>query len=189
MRRDIGEIFEQVEQAARKDDDLETQWLKILNITEQASSSELVDLDIHADAEKITEQVHKIITEYPIPKALTFLYFGLFDRDLLGHESVGFYISGGTSDNPKEALTNGSLDYFPERRFIHSVVLDAIKHEELKKAEPKEVFSYALVFGAAAILSKEVSKLLCLKTSVYVGFDSGDYSLIQFLRINGTSSF
>jgi hypothetical protein len=155
-------------------------WQRVLDIAGQSSNPVLTALDLPGDAKATTKQVRSIFAKNPLPSDVTFLYFGLYDpADDKGEcLSAGFYLAGGAATSPPEALDRGDLTYFPENRFLSSTVLNRIKEAGCERPELQQLLDHAVVFGAAAILAKNIVHRLGLHVPVYVGFDSGDYSLV-----------
>jgi hypothetical protein len=176
---DKANMFLKLRELAKLDLDEGKQWLQVLAITGQSRNSLLTKLDILEDSFEIAKQVAKIVHTDPFPANLTFLYFGLFDKPALrsGEISQGFYLAGGDASNPVRALEDGNLSYFPKHRFLKSIVLDTAK--AMETPEQNDLFGYALVFGAAATMTRATMKHLSIDLPVFVGFDEGDYALIS----------
>jgi hypothetical protein len=142
-------------------------------------------LDFPTDVASLASQVEGVIAVDPIPSEVTFLWFGLFD--LRTGDNVGFYISGGTGTNPDR---DQRRLYWPEGRYLTSRVLDTTKATIMQvkrsaRQKGKELsdeyhlLDYATMFGAAALLTRFAIRSLTIRLPVYVGFDSGDWALVE----------
>ncbi|MBZ5686003.1 MAG: hypothetical protein LAP86_13305 [Acidobacteriia bacterium] len=170
----------------RSSDDPQSCWSTVLEITGQSSSGSFATLDFPADVASLVAQLDVVLAAEPIPSETTFLWFGLFDLLVGDQEAEGYYVSGGTGANPGADMER---IYWPEGRYLKSSVLDRIKakivqirnESALAKTElPHEydVLEYAVLFGAAALLTKFTVRALGIRLPVYVGVDSGDWALI-----------
>jgi hypothetical protein len=177
---ELGVLFKNIERAVRANTEPSLCWQRVLDIAGQSTNPVLAALDLPSDVKTTAKQVRSIFAHEPLSDDLTFLYFGLYDiADDKGQcLSAGFYVAGGAATNPHEALDRGDLTYFPENRFLNSPVLNRIKEVGCERPELQQLLDYAVLFGAAAILANNVVHCLGLRLPVYVGFDSGDYSLV-----------
>jgi hypothetical protein len=139
--------------------------------------SRLASLDVDSAVRSASDELAEILVEAPIPPEVTFLYFGLFD--LAGEDAhtvyAGYYVSGGQHFDREDLDTLCGLPYFPENRFIPSDFLDAIKSVAAAERDCFAFVDYAVIMGAAALLTKFVLAALGLNYKTIVGFDDGDY--------------
>lgn len=180
--------FHRIVEAVRSEDRPLSCWAEVLEITSQRSNEALAGLDIVSDIISLTEQTDRLLRAAPLPTGVTFLWFGLCDSAIGDREIEGYYVSGWSGTNPDE---DRSLAYFPESRWLTSSVLNSIKdalrrvekaalHTGKERPEDYHVLDYAVMFGAAAILTKfAIQPLNAQKIPVYVGFDSGDWALVN----------
>jgi hypothetical protein len=131
------------------------------------------------EAQSVAAAVRQIFAKEPPPSNLSFLYFGLFDQVAGGGHLVGFYVAGGVATLHLKAVETGNLSYFPDNRFLTSQVLNMIAQLAATEPRVRDLLNYAVLFGAAGIIAKCVSRYLGLNVPVYTGFDSGDYSLVS----------
>src|SRR5262245_10569598 len=103
----------------------------------------------------------------------------IFDGVQGDEEYAGYYLAGWTSEEQLEE--GGTPPYFPKSRYITSGLLNMVKSEagRIGGGSPKfSVFDYAVMFGAAATLSRFAARSLGITVPIYVGFDSGDFARI-----------
>jgi hypothetical protein len=159
--------------------DLSKCWREILEITGEQDNVALASADIKADLDSIVAQVKKALDTQPPSSEIRLLWFGLFDGRRDDKEFAGYYLAGWTG---KEQLDGGGPPpYFPKSRYFTSQLLAAVKNEAVRigKDSPKySVLDYAVMFGAAATLSRFVARSLGITLPIYVGFDSGDFAKI-----------
>jgi hypothetical protein len=178
-------VFERIVELVRSSIDPQTCWADVLEIAGQRSSALLASLDFPTDIASLASQVEGVVAVDPIPSEVTFLWFGLFD--LRTGDEEGFYISGGTGTNPDR---DQRRIYWPEGRYLTSRVLDAIKatimqversarHKGKELSDEYCLLDYAIMFGAAALFTRFVVRALTIRLPVYVGFDSGDWALVE----------
>lgn len=183
----LAQFYRIVEAVRSKDRPLPC-WAEVLEITGQRSNEAVAGLDIVSDMISLTEQTDRLLRAAPLPAGVTFLWFGLCDVVIGDQDIEGYYVSGWSGTDPDE---DRSLVYFPESRWLTSSVLNGIK-DALRRVEktaldagkerPEDyhVLDYAVMFGAAAVLTKfAIQPLNARKIPVYVGFDSGDWALVN----------
>jgi hypothetical protein len=182
----LASLFGPIVELVRSNDDPESCWAGVLEITGQTSNATLASLEIESDLLALITRARGILAAEPISPEATFLWFGLFDLRIQDKEVEGYYISGWTGINPDIRRQRA---YWPEGRYLTSNVLDSVKSEIVrianqsrlaKKELPLEyhMLDYAIMFGAAALLTKFIIRGLAIELPVYVGFDSGDWALI-----------
>lgn len=159
----------------------ETAWLSVLEITDQINTQCLNQLAPSADIHTVVERLHAIWQDEPPPDNLTFFYFGLVDlwNEHEQREKAGFYIAGGSDKDARQAITSGGISYLPQRRWLSTKLLNDIKQAERKIPDLREFLDYAVMLGAAGIIAKFAIRELKLKQQTYLGFDSGDFELID----------
>jgi len=189
MNDDLAGRFRRIADLVRSSQDPSSCWSHILETTGFESDPSLSSLAISSDLLSLTKQVQSVFDLEPIPAGVNFLWFGLFDLQKGSQELEGYYVSGWAGNDPDR----GWQVYLPKSSYLVSEVLNGIKsriRRELANEEcatPKfELLDYALMLGAAALLTKFVIKALAIQLPVYVGFDSGDWALINE---PGTSTF
>ena len=159
--------------------DLSKCWQEILKITEEQGNEALASANIRSDLDSIVAQVKNTLDTQPPSSEIRLLWFGLFDGLRGDKEYAGYYIAGWTGE--EQLVEGGPIPYFPESRYITSQLLDAVKNEAVRigRNSPKFcVFDYAVMFGAAATLSRFAAQSLGITLPIYVGFDSGDFARI-----------
>ena len=182
----LAAVFERIVKLVRASNDPQSCWSGILEITGQISGASFAGLDFPTDVASLVTQLEGVVAAEPIPSETTFLWFGLFDLPVGNQEAEGYYVSGETGTNPGADMER---TYWPESRHLKSSVLDRVKtkivqiRNELGLAKTElpseyDVLEYALMFGAAALLTKFTIRALGIRLPVYVGFDSGDWALI-----------
>jgi len=168
----------QIEMAVRTQKNPDQSWSEVLRIARMSDHPLLALLDVSAESDAIVKQVVEILGKEPPPPDLTFVYFGLFDL-LEGTDqqpSAGYYMAGGSANDPAQALAVGDLSYFPDHRFLQSSLLDQIKEVGRQARDTQtSVLDYAVMLGAAATLAKAVACRLGFNVPVFSGFDSGDF--------------
>ena len=182
----LAAIFERIAELVRSNDDPRSCWSGVLEITGHSSNASLAGLDFPGDVASLVTQLDGVLAAEPIPSETKFLRFGLFDLLVGDQEAEGYYVSGETGTNPGADM---EPVYWPEGRYLKSCVLYRIKANIVqirnqsglaKTALPHEydALEYAVMFGAAALLTKFTVRALGIRLPVYVGFDSGDWALI-----------
>jgi hypothetical protein len=151
-------------------------WSQILGISGQSSNERLTDLDVSADIHAIRRQLGEIFNSSPPPQGLAFFYFGLFDDG----SGTGYYLSGYETPDAIGTLTRGEEpSFFPANRHLSSHVLKAVDAETARMPAERKTLTYAVTFGAGAVVSRFATLGLHLRQPVYVGFDSGDFARIK----------
>jgi hypothetical protein len=151
-------------------------WSQVLGMSGQSSNERLSELDVNADIDDIRMQLAKIFQKSPPPQNLAFFYFGLFER----RSGTGYYVSGYEAPDAIGTLTSGAEpSFFPANRHLISHLLMAVDDEIAKMPAERKTLTYAVTFGAGAVLSRFASLALQLRQSIYVGFDSGDFARIK----------
>lgn len=118
------------------------------------------------------------------------LYFGLFDAvDEEGQESCMLYVSGIEGNYDEEALLDGDYEecFFLEDSYAESTMLYEMSKILKSQEEVQELGEYVLYLGYASLCIKDIIRkidkqiLLEYKNSmdIIVGFDSGDYIVLQ----------
>jgi hypothetical protein len=178
----LASAFHRITESIRTGSDPGICWSQILRTTAQDGNHSLMNLSILKDVGSIQSQLIRILRTEPMPPGVDSLFFGLFDEIISGSESAGFYVSGYSGDGFDGCVTPSTEPaYFPNRRFLDSQVLKAIKAEGKRHSNhpgERDVIDYAVMFGGAAILAKFSCIQLGFKLPIYVGFDSGDLARI-----------
>jgi hypothetical protein len=176
---ELANTFYRMVDTISSSNDLNRCWRDILEITGEQGNMALASAEIKSDLDSIVAQVKKTLHTQPPSSEIRLLWFGLFDGRRGGKDFAGYYLAGWTS---KEQLDGGGPPpYFPESRYFTSQLLDTIKNEALRIGtdSPKySVLVYAVMFGAAATLSRFATRSLGITLPIYVGFDSGDFAKI-----------
>lgn len=172
----LGAAFSRIAQEVFKAADPQSCWAKILDLCGQGSNERLADLDVNADVDAIRMQLVKIFKTSPPPQNLGFFYFGLFER----RSGTGYYVSGYEAQDASDTLTSGEAPSFcPARRNLSSRVLETVDSEAERTPTERTTLTYAVTFGAGAVLSRFAMLALQFRQPVYVGFDSGDFARIK----------
>ena len=145
------------------------------------AATELADGDIDTEVTLVTEQLRHIFRESPPPPGLRLVYFGLFaaaNPETL-QERAGYYVAGSSRELPftidaSSELADDVLDYEPENKYLESPLLERIKAAALASEADYDRYDYALMLGAAALLSLYSVRRLGMSYRVGAGFDSGD---------------
>ena len=179
----LVKVFHQIVATVSSGKELSSCWRDVLEITGQRGNAAVASVDIQSDLERVVLQVKNTLNAEPPSPEIRLLWFGLFDASCSGQEYAGYYLAGWTNEEQPNKV--GPPPYFPESRYMRSKVLDAVKGEAVriggKSPETYEEFrelDYALMFGAAATLSRFVALALGVGLPIYVGFDSGDFARI-----------
>ncbi len=182
---ELAEAFAKIVALVRLADDPVSCWSGILDITGQSSNEKLRSIDVRGDIAFVSEQIRRVLDVAPVPTGIRYFYFGLFDQLLEGREVAGYYVSGGSGDHAEKELAEGGRpQYFPPRRYLRSTILNVVKEEVLRLRQStqtyaaSELFDYAVMFGAAALLTKFAALSLGVRLPIYLGFDSGDFARI-----------
>ena len=180
---ELVKVFDEIALKVRSSKDLSSCWRDVLEITGQRANATVASVDIESDLDSVVLQVKNTVDAEPPSSEIRLLWFGLFDAARDGQEYAGYYLAGWT--NEKQLHKGGPPPYFPESRYMRSKVLDAVKSEAVRVGgespetyEEFRLFDYALMFGAAAALSRFAALALGVGLPIYVGFDSGDLARI-----------
>lgn len=180
---DYGSIFVALRDIVRESHSPQTGWSAVLDETERhgAVPAELRAWDVAGEVGALREKLAEVLRGAPVPPDIRFIYFGLFDaRDEETDAPVaGFTIGGGADEDPDLAAAEGRLTYLPESRYFISPLLDAIQAASEREEHDSALMSYALVFGAAALLAKHATEGLLEAYTLVVGFDEGDRAVIR----------
>jgi len=182
--------FHRIVEAVRSKHQPLSCWSEVLEITGQRSNEAVATLDVRTDIVALTEQIAHLLQANPLPGEVAFFWFGLCDLLIGDKEVEGYHVSGLSGTGPDDE--NQSTVYPPqEAHWLESRVLngikDAIKQTERaalaagnERPEDYYILDYAVMFGAAALLTKFAIEPLNLQIiPVYVGFDSGDWALVN----------
>jgi hypothetical protein len=176
----LMDAFHRIVASVRSENDLNCCWDAILNITGQTGNETLAKADIRADLSSITLQLTSAIQLEPIPSTIKLLWFGLFDARQGEKKFAGYYFAGWA--NETQIQEGGPSPYFPAHRYLTSTLLNTVKDESCRFSGRDDQFSvldYAVMFGAAATLSKFAAQNAGIQLPIYVGFDSGDFACIK----------
>jgi len=124
-------------------------------------------------------QVKNALDTQPPSSEIRLLWFGLFEGLRGKEEYAGYYLAGYTGE--EQLAKGGPAPYSPDSPYITSQLLGTVINEAVRigRASPRfSVFDYALMFGAAATLSRFAARSLGITLPIYVGFDSGDFARI-----------
>jgi len=171
--------FHQMVTTVSSSNDLSKCWHEVLEINGQQGNLTLAPADIQSDLDSIVVQVRKILHAEPTSSGIRLLWFGLFDGLRDDKEYAGYYLAGWTDE--KQLGEGATPPYFPESRYMTSHLLDTVKSEAVRigrESAKFSVFDYAVMFGAAATLSRFAGLSLGISLPIYVGFDSGDFARI-----------
>ncbi|MGI9090284.1 MAG: hypothetical protein ACR2GG_04165 [Gemmatimonadaceae bacterium] len=141
---------------------------------------EILAVNIDAEVDLVARQLQAIFDRTPAPEGLRLLYFGLFAAadGKTGAEQAGYHVSGSTRDMPPietaADLAGPVLDYRPALPYIFSELLQRIKAAALSSHDMYDFYDYAMMLGAAALLSRFALRRLGVVNRLVVGFDSGD---------------
>ena len=146
----------------------------------------LPDGDIDAEVALLAEQLRALFRDSPPPPSLKLLYFGLFPalNRKTRKESAGYYVAGSTRPiiEPVESsseLAGDALDFEPENRYLESPLLERIKAAAGANDRDYDRYDYAVMLGAACVLSLYSVRQLGMAIRVVTGFDSGDAVELQ----------
>ena len=179
MAVDLLAAFDAVERVVQGSEDPRSGWAALVAVIDDTGfpvPEPLRSADFTAEVEIIRRKLARTFADEPPPADLTAFYFGLFTSwdPTTETESAGFYVSGGTTPNPEDAL-EGELAYRPAQRYLDSVLLDGIHNAHPSGTPGFKVYDYAFMIGAAGLLAKHAVRELAGNRPVFVGFDSGDY--------------
>lgn len=143
-------------------------------------------LDFEDDQKLLRKWLVEVLTDEPPPEWIKAFWFGLADRAIdNGGTTCCLYVSGSTEYDPQDQAFDWASDpeYFPDRRYAPSRVLDAIC-QRLSSANPeaRQLARYVLCLGYAALAVREVCNSIeagllvgeAGPRAVAVGFDAGD---------------
>jgi hypothetical protein len=148
----------------------------------------LREVDPAEDVASVRRQIEHLIHTEPPPSDLPAVYFGLFDTvDDDGTEMIGYYVAGAARyDVETSGVLGVSEDgpWWPERRYLNSSLLDAVKRAELIADEAgrdkaRDILAYSGELGMAMLVSKFASEGLFGHARRIVGFDSGDVATLE----------
>lgn len=172
-------MFHQMVATVSSSSELSKCWQEVLEITGQQDNLTFASANIQSDLDSIVAQVRNILHAEPLSSGIRLLWFGLFDGLNDDNEYAGYYIAGYMDE--KQFDEGATPPYFPESRYITSDLLNIAKSEAVRigPASAKfSLFDYAVMFGAAATLSRFAALSLGIGLPIYVGFDSGDFARI-----------
>jgi len=172
----LGAAFLRIAEEVCNATDPQSCWSQILSLSGQSQNERLANLDMNVDIDAIHAQLAEIFKISPPPENLAFFYFGLFEHS----SRTGYYVSGYEAPDAVGTLTRGDEpSFFPPNRHLSSRVLKAIDAETLTMPTKRNALTYAVTFGAGAVLSRFAMLAFQLWQPVYVGFDSGDFARIK----------
>ncbi|MBL8755004.1 MAG: hypothetical protein JNK15_16990 [Planctomycetes bacterium] len=140
---------------------------------------------IDADVADVGSQVESAMRRDPIPEGIDALWFGVFDAcDDRGAESIGYYVAGIRGFDPEDPDSRCSPAWWPEERYLACEALSTIKRLELEArargdAASSAFLGYAGQLGAALLVSRFAARALAWQRQIVVGFDSGDYAVVD----------
>ena len=173
------DVFRRIVAAVSSSIDPNQCWEEILEITGEQGNSTLASVNMQFELDSIVTQVGAVLREEAPPPEIRLLWFGLFDGLRGDREYAGYYLAGWTDE--KELDKGGPPPYFPNSRYLTSQLLDLLKDEARRVGEDSPrfaIYDYALMFGAAATLSRFAVRSLQATLPVFVGFDSGDFAQV-----------
>jgi hypothetical protein len=180
---DYGSLFATLEDVVRASASPSAGWGAVLDEAERhgALPPELRAWDVAGEVVGLRDTLEEVMRREPVPPEVRFIWLGLFDaRDEETDAPVaGFYVGGGTGDAPEMDGAEGRLTYLPEARYLISPLLDAIQAASERDGYDPTLMSYALVFGAAALLARHATEGLLDDRALVVGFDEGDRAIIR----------
>jgi hypothetical protein len=187
VRDTVSESFTQLARKFRKieklvqhsQDDPLTCWIEALRIARDTSPV-LKAAPIRHDIFSVTIQLRRIFDKYPVPKEISFWWFGLFDvQEPDGSPGAGFYLGSGRGDDGAGQLAAGTTSVYPAGDdLLDSEVLALVQAHKVVRPEEYEKFDYLLTFAAAAVIAKFASVACHLTPPVFVGFNSGDFARV-----------
>ena len=184
---DLASTFDDVLSIARQGKNADTAWASLVRYLEErggASLRQLADVDMQRDVESVRQHIQKLVSSEPPPSDLNAVYFGLFDAvDGDGAEVIGYYIAGVRGFDPEDGDSLCDPAWWPEKRYLRSEALDAVKDAELRakaggQTEVQALLGYAGQLGTALLVSRFSSAGLFPGRHCVVGFDSGDFAEI-----------
>lgn len=185
MTADQWAAFGTFRDIVRRADSPERAWRDVLQYVRARVDSPTWDRFVRLDMQEATalvqHRLREIFAAEPIPEGIQMLYFGLADmwNPNTGKEFAGYYISGCPRYDPADPDTLCDQQYFPKDRFIRAAVLDEIREAATEDETLGAFIAYAMLFAAAAILTKFGLPELDCPYRVFVGFDEGDAAEIR----------
>lgn len=177
---DYGSLFVALADIARASPSPSGGWSAVLTEVERHGEvpPELRAWNVEDEVSGLRDRLAEVLRGEPVPPEIRFLWFGLFDaRDEETDAPVaGFYVGGGREELE---LAEGRLAYLPEARYLISPLLDSIQAASERDGYDPTLMSYALVFGAAALLARHATEGLLDGRALVVGFDEGDRAIIR----------
>jgi hypothetical protein len=179
MGVDLAKAYDAIADLVKGSTNVAESWKSLLEYGESlvpaSEWSVLKQLDITHDVAQVKKQIDLITEKEPIATEVTCIYFGLFTAMFKGSDKAysGFYISGLVGYDPDNPDSVCDPSYFPKIRFIQSYILEAIMGLAQSELAISELADYAIMLGAAGLLSKYAMQ----GESGYelvVGFDDGD---------------
>lgn len=179
---ELVNVFDQLVMTISSSNDLRKCLHEVLEITGQGGNEALGSVDVGADLDSVVSQLKNTLEMKPPSSEIRLFWFGLFDELCGDKERAGYYFGGWTGE--EQLHEGGTPKYFPEC-YLKSKLLEAVKGEAVRigRKSPDmypefRVFDYAVMFGAAATLSRFATLALRVGLPTYVGFDSGDFARI-----------
>jgi hypothetical protein len=180
---DYGAIATLLLDIARKSPSPEQGWTALVQETARhgAVPPELRGWDVGEDTALLRGEVIGVLEREPVPPEVGFIYFGLFDAwdEETDDPVAGFYVAGGTGNDPLKELSEGRPRYLPESRYFAVPLLDAIQAAPARGEYDDLLMQYALIWAAAALLVKHATDRLLDRYTVVVGFDEGDRTVLR----------
>jgi hypothetical protein len=177
---DYGSLFAALENVVRASASPQAGWSAVLDEAERHGEvpPELRAWDVSGEVRGLRDAVADVLRREPLSPEIRIVWFGLFDaRDEETDAPVaGFYLGGGREELE---LAEGRLTYLPDGRYFISPLLDSIQAASERDGYDPTLMSYALVFGAAALLARHATEGLLDDRAVAVGFDEGDRAVIR----------
>jgi hypothetical protein len=150
----------------------------------------LGQLDFEGETTKLHAWLEKVLSSEPPLQEINAFWFGLFNPIRNGETSCDVYLSGSTKfdaeDETNDWATWDDNSYLPEERYAHSHVLNEI-YRQVSETEVAAEGEYILCLGFAALAVRQIVKSLHPelllgkreKRDIAVGFDSGDFILLE----------
>jgi len=176
----LAHKFRKIEKLVQLSEEPLSCWIEALKIAKDNSPA-LKAAPIHHDIVIVTVQLRRIFAKYPVPRDITFWWFGLFDvQEPDGSEGAGFCLGSGRGDDGAGQLSAGATSVYPagDHDLLDSEVLALVQAQKVVKPEEYEKFDYLVTFAAAAVIAKFASLACDLTPPVFVGFNSGDFGRV-----------
>jgi hypothetical protein len=147
-------------------------------------------LDFEGDTAKLRTWLEKVLSSEPPSAEINVFWFGLFNPVRNGGANSDLYISGSTKFDPEDETGDWAIwddnSYLPESRYANSHLLKEI-YRLVSKTEVAAEGEYILCLGFAGLAVKQIVKLLSKelllgdreRRDIAVGFDSGDFILLE----------